>query len=114
MGGDAAFAIKESFVPQGIGADTIATLDGYSRADVDAFAVESQRRAAHARDSGYFDKSVIPVRDRNGTIILEKDDFIKPDSSMEILGGLRASFEEMGKYGFDEIMIKKYPQLDHY
>lgn len=112
MGTDAAFMIKESFVPQGIGADTIATLDGYRREDVDAFAVESQRRAAHARDSGYFDNSVIPVLDSNGGMILEKDDFIKPGSTMEILAGLRASFEEMGKYGFDDIMMKKYNQLD--
>ena len=112
MAGDAAFAIKESFVPQGIGADTIATLDGYSREDVDAFAVESQKRAAHARDNGYFDNSVIPVLDKNGLIILERDDFIKPDTNMEVLGGLRASFQEMGKYGFDDIIMKKYNMLD--
>ncbi|NND82100.1 MAG: acetyl-CoA C-acetyltransferase [Gammaproteobacteria bacterium] len=112
MGSDAAFMIKESFVPQGVGADTIATLDGYSREDVDAFALESQKRAAHARDSGWFDNSVIPVTDRNGGVILQRDDFIKPDSTMEGLGGLRASFQEMGKYGFDDIMIKKYPQLE--
>ncbi|MEM7359851.1 MAG: acetyl-CoA C-acetyltransferase [Pseudomonadota bacterium] len=112
MAGDAAFAVKTSFVPQGIGADTIATLDGYSREDVDAYAMESQKRAAHARDNGYFDKSVVPVVDKNGVTILERDDFIKPDTSMEGLGGLRASFEEMGKYGFDDIMIKKYNTLD--
>ena len=111
MGGDAAFAIKESFVPQGIGADTIATIDGYSREDVDAYALSSQQRAANARDNGYFDNSVIPVVDANGTIILERDDFIKGDSTMEGLGGLRASFEEMGKYGFDDIMMKKYNSL---
>ncbi|NNC99873.1 MAG: acetyl-CoA C-acetyltransferase [Gammaproteobacteria bacterium] len=112
MSGDAAFAIKESFVPQGIGADTLATLDGYSREDVDAFAMESQRRAAHARDSGYFDNSVIPVKDKNGITILEKDDFIKPGTTMEGLAGLRASFEEMGKYGFDDIIMKKYNTLE--
>jgi len=110
--GDAAFAIKESFVPQGIGADTIATLDGYSRDDVDAYALASQQRAAHARDNGWFDGSVIPVKDKNGVTILERDDFIKPESTMEGLGGLRASFEEMGKYGFDDIVIKKYNTLD--
>lgn len=112
MGGDAAFAIKESFVPQGIGADTIATLDGYSREDVDAFALQSQQRAAHARDNGYFDKSVIPVMDKNGLTILERDDFIKPDTTMDILGSLRASFEEMGKHGFDDIILKKYNSLE--
>jgi acetyl-CoA C-acetyltransferase len=112
MSGDAAFAIKSNFVPQGIGADTIASLDGYSREDVDAFALQSQQRAAHARDSGFFDKSVVPVKDKNGAIILERDDFIKGNSTMEILGGLRASFQEMGKYGFDDIILKKYNQLE--
>jgi acetyl-CoA C-acetyltransferase len=112
MSGDASFAIKTSFVPQGIGADTIATLDGYSREDVDAYALESQKRAAHARDSGWFDSSVVPVKDKNGVVILQRDDFIKPNSTMEGLGALRASFEEMGKYGFDDIMIQKYNTLD--
>jgi acetyl-CoA C-acetyltransferase len=112
MSGDAAFAIKSNFVPQGIGADTIASLDGYSREDVDAFALQSQQRAAHARDSGYFDKSVVPVKDKNGAIVLPRDDFIKGNSTMEILGGLRASFQEMGKYGFDDIILKKYNQLE--
>ena len=109
---DAAFSIDTSFVPQGIGADTIATLDGYSREDVDAYALESQRRAAHARDNGYFDRSVVPVLDSNGFSILQHDDFIKPQSSMEGLGGLRASFEQMGSMGFDAMMIKKYNTLD--
>ena len=112
MSGDAAFAIKSGFVPQGIGADTIATLDGYSREDVDAYALESQKRAANARDNGWFDSAVVPVRDKNGVIILERDDFIKPESTMQGLGGLRASFEEMGKYGFDDIILKKYNTLE--
>ena len=113
MAGDAAFAISQSFVPQGIGADTIATIDGYSRDDVDAYAVESQRRAAHARDNGYFDRSVIPVRDKNGLMILEKDDFIKPDTTMEALAGLRPSFEMMGNMAFDEIILNKYNTLEN-
>ncbi|GHA21670.1 acetyl-CoA acetyltransferase [Arenicella chitinivorans] len=112
MGMDAAFAIKESFVPQGIGADTIATIDGYSREDVDAYALESQKRATAARDNGWFDGSVIPVTDKNGVTILHRDDFIKPNTTMEALAGLRASFAEMGKYGFDDIVMKKYPQLE--
>ena len=112
MGMDAAFAIKESFVPQGIGADTIATLDGYSREDVDAYALSSQQRAAHAQQQGWFDTAVVPVKDANGEIILERDDFIKGDSTMQGLGGLHASFEKMGAYGFDDIMLKKYPQLE--
>jgi acetyl-CoA C-acetyltransferase len=109
---DAAFAIDTSVVPQGIGADTIATLDGYSREDVDAFALESQRRASQARDSGYFDRSVVPVKDVNGLTILERDDFIKPETTMEGLRNLRASFEQMGSMGYDDIVVKKYNTLD--
>ncbi|MFK7732163.1 MAG: acetyl-CoA C-acetyltransferase [Pseudomonadales bacterium] len=112
MGSDPAFMIKTGFVPQGIGADTIATLDGYSREDVDAFAMESQRRAAYARDNGYFDGSVLPVLDENGLTILERDNFIKPQTSMEGLGNLKASFEVMGNMGFDDIILKKYNELD--
>lgn len=112
MTSDAAFAIQESFVPQGIGADTIATIDGYSREDVDAYAMESQRRATHARDSGFFDKSVVPVRDKNGLMILERDDFIKPDTNMDILGGLKPSFEMMGSMAFDDIILNKYNTLE--
>lgn len=110
--GDAAFAIETSVVPQGIGADTIATLDGFSREDVDAYALESQRRASHARDSGYFDGSVVPVVDINGFEILRRDDFIKPQSTLEGLAALRASFESMGGMGFDELVLKKYNFLD--
>ena len=112
MGGDAAFSMKSGFVPQGIGADTIATLAGWSREDVDRYALESQRRAAHARDNGYFDKSVVPVVDCNGLTILQRDDFIKPDSTLEGLGGLRASFEVMGQFGFDDIILNKYNTLE--
>ncbi|MBT8139060.1 MAG: acetyl-CoA C-acetyltransferase, partial [Gammaproteobacteria bacterium] len=112
MANDAGFAFKTGFVPQGIGADTIATLEGWSREDVDAYALESQKRAAKARDSGYFDKSVVPVRDANGTLILERDDFIKPQTTMQGLAGLRASFEAIGPFGFDDIMLAKYNQLE--
>ena len=112
MGGDAGFSMKTSFVPQGIGADTIASLDGYSRADVDAFAMESQRRATHARDSGYFDKSVVPVTDENGMVILAQDDFIKPATSMEGLAGLKPSFEQLGQMGFDDLMLREYSSLN--
>ncbi len=112
LGFDPAFSMKTGFVPQGIGADTIATLEGWSREDVDAFALESQRRAAHARDSGYFDKSVVAVRDSNGLIILEKDDFIKPNSTLEGLAGLTASFEMMGQFGFDDVILNKYNTLE--
>jgi acetyl-CoA C-acetyltransferase len=112
MGGDPAFSLKTGFVPQGIGADTIAPLEGCSREEVDAFAVESQRRAAAARDSGRFDRSVVPVKDANGITILERDDFIKPGTSLETLAGLRASFEGIGQLGFDDIILDKYNTLE--
>lgn len=112
MAGDAAFQLKTGFVPQGIGADVIANLDGYSREDVDAFSLASQQRAAHARDNGYFDKSVLPVLDKNGLTILAKDDFIKPNTTMEGLGNLKASFEMMGGLGFDDVILRKYNSLE--
>ncbi len=112
MVGDPAFALKTGFVPQGIGADTIATLGGWTRDDVDAFALLSQQRAAYARDKGYFDRSVVPVKDANGITVLAKDDFLKPDTTLEGLGSLKASFEMMGQFGFDDIILNKYPMLD--
>ena len=112
MGGDAAFQLKSKFVPQGIGADVIANLDGYRREDVDAFAVASQKRAANARDKGYFDKSVLPVKDKNGLTILERDDFIKPDTTIEGLANLKPSFVMMGNLGFDDIILGKYNSLE--
>ncbi len=112
MAGDAGFQLKTGFVPQGIGADVIASLEGWSREDVDAYALESQKRAANARDNGYFDKSVLPVKDMNGLTILEKDDFIKSNTTMEGLGNLKASFEMMGGFGFDDVILKKYNSLE--
>jgi acetyl-CoA C-acetyltransferase len=79
---------------------------------VDRYAMESQRRAARARDNGYFDRSVVPVRDEVGLTILERDDFIKPDTTMEALGGLNASFEMIGQFGFDDVILRKYSTLD--
>jgi acetyl-CoA C-acetyltransferase len=108
MGGDPGFSMKTGFVPQGIGADMIATIDGYSREDVDAYAVESQQRAAKARDAGWFDRSVVPVKDANGITILERDDFIKPDTTLEGLARLKPSFEMHGSMGFDDVILAKY------
>ncbi len=113
MGGDPGFGLKTGFVPQGIGADTIATLEGYSREDVDRYAVASQQRAAHARDNGYFDRSVVPVKDYNGLTILERDDFIKPDTTLETLAGLKPSFAMPGSLGFDDVILAKYNTLSH-
>jgi acetyl-CoA C-acetyltransferase len=100
------------FVPQGIGADLIATLNGFSRADVDAFALKSQKRATAARAAGYFDGSVVPVTDALGQIILERDEFIKPNTTMEGLAGLKAAFEQLGAMGFDAVALQRYPQVE--
>lgn len=103
--------IHDRAVPQGIGADTIATLENYSREKVDQFATESQKRAAFARDNGFFDKSVVPVLDLNGDIILSRDEFIKPNTTTDILAGLRPSFASLGDMGFDDLMLSKYSHL---
>ena len=100
------------FVPQGIGADLIATLEGFSREDVDGFAMRSQKKAAAARDSGKFDKSVVPVLDGIGLPILARDEFIKPRTTMEGLAGLKPSFAQIGEMGFDAVAIRKYPQVE--
>jgi acetyl-CoA C-acetyltransferase len=99
------------FVPQGIGADLIATLAGFTRADVDAFALESQRRATHARAAGYFAKSIVAVKDAIGQVILGEDEFIKPQTTLEGLGALKPAFEQLGAMGFDATAIRHYPQV---
>ena len=101
-----------AFVPQGIGADLIATIEGFSRADVDAFAMESQKRAAKAREAGYFDGSVVPVKDFLDQTILAQDEFIKPHTTLEGLASLRPAFEQMGGMGFDQVALTRYPQVE--
>src|SRR4051794_14593259 len=106
-------ALDTSFVPQGIGADLIATIEGFSREDVDAFASESQARAAKAQANGYFDGSVIPVRDFNGVTVLEKDEFIRPGTTVESLAALKPSFAGIGDQGgFDSVALEKYHWVD--
>jgi acetyl-CoA C-acetyltransferase len=104
--------LQTAFVPQGIGADLIATLEGFSRHDVDSYAMESQRRAAYAQAQGYFDRSVIPVHDAVGNVILDKDEFIKPRTTLEGLAGLKPAFEQMGAMGYDQIALTRYPQVE--
>ncbi|MDM1782130.1 acetyl-CoA C-acetyltransferase [Acinetobacter indicus] len=99
------------FIPQGIGADLIASIDGYSRADVDQFAEQSQKKAAAAQAQGYFNKSIIPVKDKAGVVILEQDEFIKPNTTAEALSTLNPSFAMMGQMGFDAIALQKYPEV---
>ena len=105
-------AIGTLFVPQGIGADLIATLEEFSREDVDRFALRSQQRAADARASGRFAKSVVPVMDAVGDTILAEDEFIKPHSTLEGLGSLKVSFEDMGRMGYDAVALTRYPQVE--
>ena len=99
------------FIPQGISADLIATIDGYSRTDVDQFAEQSQKKAAAAQANGYFNASVIPVKDKAGVVILDKDEFIKPTTTAEGLVKLNPSFATMGQMGFDAIALQKYPEV---
>ncbi|MEZ2904050.1 acetyl-CoA C-acetyltransferase [Acinetobacter terrestris] len=99
------------FVPQGIGADLIATIDGYSRADVDTFAENSQKKAAAAQTAGYFNQSIVPVKDKAGMTILAQDEFIKPTTTAEGLAKLNPSFAMMGQMGFDAIALQKYPEV---
>ena len=100
------------FVPQGVGADLIATMEGFSRADVDAFALESQRRATTARQAGYFAHSLVPVTDSLGQTILAQDEFIKPHTTLEGLASLKPAFEQLGAMGFDSVALTRYPQVE--
>ena len=110
---DPAIAFKSYFAPQGIGADLIATRDGFSRADVDGYAVESQRRAKHAWDNGYFKKSVIAVKDINGRTILDHDEHMRPGTTMQSLASLDPSFTLMGEMGgFDAVAMQRYPDVE--
>jgi acetyl-CoA C-acetyltransferase len=102
-----------SYVPQGIGADLIATLDGYTRTDVDAYAAESHRRAAAAWADGRFARSIVPVRDRLGGTVLEKDELVRPGTSVETLAGLKPAFAVLGEqYGFDLRAQMRYPAVE--
>ena len=101
------------FVPQGISADLIATIEGFTREHVDAYAVESQRRAAHAQQSGYFDKSIFPVKDAIGEVALAKDEYLRPGTTMADLAKLKPAFTQMGEdAGFDAVAIMRYPQVE--
>jgi acetyl-CoA C-acetyltransferase len=100
------------FMPQGLGADLIATLEGFSREQVDQFALESHRKAAQAEKEGYFQKSQMPVVDQNGLIILDRNEMIRPESNLEALGQLKASFAKVGDMGFSAVAYHKYPAVE--
>ncbi|MEO6512777.1 MAG: acetyl-CoA C-acetyltransferase [Nocardioides sp.] len=114
---DPATALDIGFVPQGIGADLIATMEGWTRGDVDAYAAESHHRAAKAWANGYFADAVVPVRDINGVVVLDHDELIRPDTSPEGLGALKPSFADIGRdAGFDDVALEKYhwvEKIDH-
>ncbi|MCZ2857621.1 acetyl-CoA C-acetyltransferase [Blastococcus sp. VKM Ac-2987] len=106
-------AARTGFVPQGIGADLIATLAGWSREDVDAYAAESHARAAKAWSNGYFDGSVVPVVDRNGTVVLDADELVRPGTTVESLAALPSAFAGIGDMGgFDAVALNKYHRVE--
>lgn len=111
---DPSLAMKTYFVPQGISADIIATEYGFTREEADKLALESQRRAAQAWDEGRFDKSIVPVLDQNGLTILDRDEYMRPGTTMEDLAKLKPAFKDMGEVmpGFDKVAMLKYPHLD--
>jgi acetyl-CoA C-acetyltransferase len=111
MDPETAYATR--FVPQGISADLIATLEGFTRQDVDAYAVESQHRAAKAWSNGYFQRSVVPVRDLTGSVILDRDEHLRPDTTLEGLSALNPSFADIGEQaGFDAVALQRYHWLE--
>ena len=110
---DPSIAVTTYFLPQGISADLIATKYGFSRDDVDAYAVESQKRAAKAWDEGRFKKSVVPIKDVNGLTILAKDEHMRPGTTMQTLAALQPSFVQMGEMaGFDAVAVQRYPEVE--
>jgi acetyl-CoA C-acetyltransferase len=110
---DPMIALPSYFMPQGISADLIATKYGFTRDDCDAYAVESQKRAAEAWKDRRFDKSVLPIKDVNGITLLNKDEHMRPDTTMQSLAALKPSFVEMGQMaGFDAVAVQRYPEIE--
>jgi acetyl-CoA C-acetyltransferase len=109
---DPATNAHTGFMPQGIGADLIATLEGFSRDDVDNFAVNSQKKAASAWDNEYFKRSIIPVTDQNGVMILDRDEHVRAATTLESLSQLKPSFQMMGEMGFDSVAREKYHAVE--
>ena len=105
-------AFDTAFIPQGISADLIATLEGFTREQVDSYAMRSQQRAAAARDAGRFKRSLVPVEDSMGDVILDNDEFIRAQTTLEALGALKTSFDKMGEMGYDAVAIQRYPQVE--
>lgn len=112
LGSDPASMFANFTLPQGVAADLVATLDGFSRMDVDAFAAESQRRASQAWNEGRFDQSIIPVKDQLGLIRLERDEHVRSDTTEESLSSLKPAFAQMGEMIFDAVALQRYPQVE--
>lgn len=104
--------LHSHFTPQGVGADLIATIEGFSRQDVDTYALHSQQKAARARADGSFKKSLVPVQDQNGIVLLDHDEFIRAESTLEGLGKLKPSFEMLGQMGFDATALRVYSHVE--
>ncbi|MEO1308619.1 MAG: acetyl-CoA C-acetyltransferase, partial [Pseudomonadota bacterium] len=110
---DPGLAIPMKTIPQGVSADLIATRDGFSRDDVDAYAMESQKRAANAWSKGFFDRGIVAVKDKNGLTVLETDETIRPNTDMQKLGALRPSFEKYAiSAGYDAVAVQRYPDIE--
>ncbi|MFE9601424.1 acetyl-CoA C-acetyltransferase [Streptomyces hokutonensis] len=105
-------SLATGFVPQGVSADLIATLEGFTRTDLDAFAVTSQAKAIEAQKKGYFARSLVPVTDQNGTLLLDQDEAIRPGTTLRRLGTLKSSFAFPGDLGFDAVAIERYPRVE--
>ncbi|PIW32065.1 MAG: acetyl-CoA acetyltransferase, partial [Rhodobacterales bacterium CG15_BIG_FIL_POST_REV_8_21_14_020_59_13] len=113
MAVDPEMAYDHYFVPQGVGADLIATMGGYSRDDVDAYAVESQKRASKAWQEGRFKKSIVPVKNQLGLVQLDHDELMRPQTDMQSLAALNPAFRDLSAFvGFDAVVIQKYPQVE--
>jgi acetyl-CoA C-acetyltransferase len=110
--GDPESSYNNYYIPQGVSADLIATVDGFTRDDVDRYAVESQQRAAKAWSNGYFSHSVVPVLDRNGLVILDHDEFLRPDTTTEDLAKLKPSFASAAQNGYDDVALQRYHWLE--
>ena len=106
---DLSFKLRQ--LPTGVAADLIASLDGVTREEVDAYALQSHHRAAQAQAEGRFDRSIVPVTDENGLVILDHDETVRPDTTLDKLAALTPAFEQMGKMGFDAVALSRYPQV---
>ncbi len=110
---DPQVAWSQYFVPQGISADLIATMEGFTRAELDSYAVESQRRAAHAQQAGWFDRSMVAVKDGVGDVALARDEYLRPGTGIADLAKLKPAFAQLGEEGgFDAVALQKYPQVE--